>query len=56
MKLSENMDGVVIAAIAAAIVAGLMVAVMPAPKTIIAADMDTEVHTVVITGKRLSES
>ncbi|MFZ6648512.1 hypothetical protein ACO0LO_22510 [Undibacterium sp. TJN25] len=56
MKLSENMDGVVIAAIAAAIVSGLMAAVIPAPKTIIAADSDNQVHTVVITGKRLGDS
>ncbi|GGC78331.1 hypothetical protein [Undibacterium terreum] len=56
MKLAENMDGIVIAAIAAAIASGLMTAVVPAPQTMTAATTDGEVHTVVITGKRLTDS
>ncbi len=53
MKLTENMDGIVIAAIAAAIASGFMAMIVPAsdPMTT-AAVTDNEVHTVVITGKR----
>ncbi|MES2103376.1 MAG: hypothetical protein V4634_05105 [Pseudomonadota bacterium] len=56
MKLTENMDGIVIAAIAAAIASGFMAMIVPAsdPMTT-AAVTDNEVHTVVITGKRPTE-
>ncbi|MES2069213.1 MAG: hypothetical protein V4488_02615 [Pseudomonadota bacterium] len=57
MKLAENMDGIVIAAIAAAIASGFMAAIVPSFESMSSsAAVDNEVHTVVITGKRLSDS
>ncbi|HTD02551.1 hypothetical protein [Undibacterium sp.] len=56
MRLTENMDGIVIAAIAAAIASGFLTAIIPAPDTMTtAAAIDTDVHTVVITGKRMND-
>ncbi len=56
MKLTENMDGIVIAAIAAAIASGFMAAIVPASDPMAtSAVTDNEVHTVVITGKRSAD-
>lgn len=56
MRLSENMDGIVIAAIGAAIASGFLAAIIPMPQTMTGdTATDNEVHTVVITGRRLGD-
>jgi hypothetical protein len=54
MKLAENMDGVVIAVIAAALMSGLLTGILPTrDSSDTSAAFDSEVHTVTIVGKHL---